>query len=88
LIAPQSFTNTIQEQTKEEIQFTLSHQGKSREDKKIMYSTIEISQELLNHIDTMNIDNQTPIVFSRSWEDIQKTPLVMKGTRKHIGEYL
>lgn len=48
----------------------------------------EISKDLLNQIDTMCWDVWCPVIFSRSREDLRNTPLVMKGTKRHIGEYL
>jgi len=55
---------------------------------KSVYYTFEVSQELLQQIDTMCLDTNCPVVFSRSLEDLRQTPLFMRGTRRHIGEFL
>ena len=45
---------------------------------KPVYYTFKISQELLRQIDTMCLDLQCPVVFTRSLEDVSNTPLFMK----------
>ena len=55
---------------------------------KPVYYTFKISQELLRQIDTMCLDLQCPVVFTRSLEDVSNTPLFMKWTSRHIGEFL
>lgn len=57
-------------------------------EEKSVYYTFEVSQELLHQIDTMCLDANCPVVFSRSLEDLRNTPLFMRGTRRHIGEFL
>ena len=57
-------------------------------EEKSVYYTFEVSQELLHQIDTMCLDTNCPVVFSRSLEDLRNTPLFMRGTRRHIGEFL
>jgi len=60
----------------------------SSEQEKSVYYTFQVSQELLHQIDTMCLDTDCPVVFNRSLEDLRNTPLFMRGTRRHIGEFL
>ncbi|MEI6673492.1 MAG: hypothetical protein WCL02_09775 [bacterium] len=58
------------------------------EEKKPAYYIFDISQELLHQIDTLSLDKESPIVFTRSLNDLRETPLFMHGTSRHIGEFL
>jgi hypothetical protein len=60
-----------------EIYQALAENHGSPKDKRVYY-TFDISQELLHQIDTMCLDLECPVVFTRSLEDVRNTPLFMK----------
>lgn len=86
VIAPQSLTNTTTSVVHAQLKKVL--ENVETKDNTPVYYNFSVSQELLHQIDTMCLDLECPIVFSRSREDLRNTPLVMKWTRRHIWEYL
>lgn len=48
----------------------------------------DVSEELLHELNSIDFEHTSNIVFSRKLEDIKHTPLFMKWTKRHIGEFL
>ncbi|MBU0627444.1 hypothetical protein KKG31_04865 [Patescibacteria group bacterium] len=60
----------------------------TQEEPQSVYYHLKISKELLQQIDTMDLDSDLPVVFSRTWEDVKDAPFAALGISKHIGEFL
>ena len=85
VLTPQSLTHMKRLHTKDEIYKNFSIEKK---DDGPVYYAFELSQELLEQIDSLSQDTNFPGVVSRSLAELRNTPLFMKGTRRHIGEFL
>jgi len=86
IVIPKSIAKESTPKIQKQIYQTLDMPQKK--DQGSVYYDFKISQEVIHQINTMCLDSNCSVVFSRSREDIHNTPLVMKGTRRHIGEYL
>lgn len=60
----------------------------SKEAEKSVFYTFDISKELLKELDTIDFENRSDLVFSRNLSDLKNTPLFMRWTKRHIGEFL
>lgn len=55
---------------------------------KPVYYKFDLSKELLETIDSMSFDESWSTVFTRYLDDLKNTPLFMKWTKRHLGEFL
>jgi len=74
----------IREVEQQQLHENLTDDTTQAEDKPVYYH-LKISKELLQQIDTMDMDSDLPVVFSRTWEDVKDAPFAALGISKHIG---
>lgn len=82
-----SSENSIKTNIKENLTKTLSQETELKSDSPVFYK-FDLSEELLNKLDSLDIYSWKKIIFNRQLEDLRNTPLFMKGTSMHIGEFL
>ena len=73
--------------SKESLMKSLSEKSIKETEKSVFYK-FDVSEELLDELDTMDFEHKSDLVFSRNLSDLKNTPLFMKWTKRHIGEFL
>lgn len=61
---------------------------KEESEDNLVYYRFEISQNLLDTLQGLNIEPIDHVVLNRKLSELKDTPLFMKWTRRHIGEFL
>jgi len=77
----------IVKNTKQEL-VTELNQESTKEKEKPVYYKFDLSKDLLNTIDSMFFEPWIEQVVTRYFDELKDTPLFMKWTKRHLGEFL